>query len=45
MTKCYVIIVVNLVISKRNILNLLVTQHNGKTAELASDAMKLGILG
>ena len=44
MKKWYVIIVVNLVIPRRNVLNLLVTQQIEKTSELASNATKLGIL-
>ena len=33
-----------MVIPKRNVLNLLVTQHIGNTTELASNAITLGIL-
>ena len=44
MTKFYVLIVVNLVIPRINVLNLFVTQHIGKTAEIASNTTKLGIL-
>ena len=44
MKKWYVLIVMNLFIPRINVLNWLVTQNVGKTAELASNAIKLGVL-